>query len=245
MMSSILACTIAELDGRITERTLEVVRSYNLGSATRDASDAVHHQAEVAKSGVRIAFDVPAPRIYPIATWAITSGVEVGVQGRRTSGEVEIVIFVDSDGELLIGVASDHTDRDLERASIVWSKQACPNVLAPVLWRWSDVRDHWDRCELWSDLDGDPYQRCGVAIFRDPEELVALVRERAEVPATGFMIFCGTYVSITGELAFGDSWSFGLVDPVLGRRIDHSYALLHLLDEVTEGFRVPLHVEGV
>jgi hypothetical protein len=243
-MTTTLACTIAEQDGTATHHLLAVSRSYNLGSATRDAGEAVHHQEEVAKSGVRIAFDVPAPRIYPIAPWAITTDTAVGVQGRRTSGEVEIVIVVDQGGEMLIGVASDHTDRDLERTSIVWSKQACPNVLAPVLWRWVDVKDHWDRCELWSDLDGQPYQRCGVAIFRDPEELVALVRERADVPETGFMIFCGTYVSVTGELAFGDTWSFGLADPVLGRRIEHAYTLGYLLEEVRDGFRVPLHVEG-
>lgn len=243
-MSVLFTVSIAELDGSRSTREIAIDRSYNLGSATRDADEAVHHQEEVAKSGVRIAFDIPAPRIYPIAPWAITSAASVGVQGHRTSGEVEIVIVVDADGELLVGVGSDHTDRDLERTSIVWSKQACPNILAPTLWRWRDVKDHWDACQLWCDLDGEPYQRCGVSIFRDPEELVRIVRERAEVPPVGFAIFSGTYVSVTGELAFGDVWSFGMEDPVLSRRIAHEYRVEHLLDEVHDGFRVPLHVQG-
>jgi 2-keto-4-pentenoate hydratase/2-oxohepta-3-ene-1,7-dioic acid hydratase in catechol pathway len=241
-MTTTLDVTVVAKDGSSAARKLTVRRSYNLGSATRDAGEAVHHQEEVAKSGVRIAFDIPAPRIYPIAPWALTTEDAVGVLGPRTSGEVEIVIVVDEDGEVLVGVGSDHTDRDLERMSILWSKQSCPNVLAPVLWRWADVKDHWDSCELWCDLDGEPYQRCGVAIFRDPEELIALVRERAEVPEAGFMIFCGTYVSVTGSLAFGERWTFGLVDPILDRRIEHSYTVDLLLAEVNDGFRVPLRV---
>lgn len=243
-MTTPLDVIIAATDGTTTPRTVLVHRSYNLGSATRDAAEAVHHQEEVAKSGVRIAFDIPAPRIYPIAPWALTSATAVGVHGPRTSGEVEFLMFVDDGGEMFIGVGSDHTDRDLERTSILWSKQACPNILAPVLWHWSEVKDHWNRCELWSNLDGEPYQRCSVAIFRDPEELVALVRDRADVPETGFMVFSGTYVSMTGDLAFGKRWDFGLVDPVLGRSLEHGYDVERLLDEMLDGFRVPLHVQG-
>lgn len=243
-MTTTFETVIVDRDGTTHPSTLAISRSYNLGSATRNAAEAVHHQEEVAKSGIRIAFDIPAPRIYPIAPWALTTAEEIGVQGARTSGEVEIVIVVAQGGEVLIGVGSDHTDRDLERTSIVWSKQACPNVLAPTLWRWADIKEHWDRCELWSELDGEPYQRCGVAIFRDPEEFIAIVRERAEVPSDGFMIFCGTYVSVTGDLAFGDRWTFGMTDPVLGRSIEHGYDVVRVLDEVRDGFRVPLHVEG-
>jgi len=240
-MSGSVDVVVVSAEGNVTPRTLEVSRAYNLGSATRDAAEAVHHQEEVARSGVRIAFDIPAPRIYPLAPWAITTAERVGVQGPRTSGEVEIVIIVQED-DLLIGVGSDHTDRDLERTSIVWSKQACPNVIAPEVWRWAEIRDHWDRCTLWSDLDGSPYQRCGVDVFLDPEELVSIVRDRADMPRSGAVIFSGTYVSVTGELAFGRHWSFGIEDPVLGRRIEHSYELDLLLDEVEAPFRVPLHV---
>lgn len=239
-----LLLRVADIDGSESERRFSIHRAYNLGSATRDAEEAIHHQEEVAKSGVRIAFDIPAPRIYPIASWALTSASSIGVHGPRTSGEVEFVVVVDDAGDLLIGVASDHTDRDLERTSILWSKQSCPNVLAPALWRWADVKDHWDQCDLWSDLDGAPYQRCSVSIFRHPEDLVALVRERADVPATGFMIFSGTYVSVTGELAFGRRWTFGLTDPVVGRSLQHGYDVEMILDEIHDGFRVPLHVEG-
>ena len=241
-MTTTISATVLPVDGPAVERTFDVRRQYNLGSATRDADVARHHQEEVAKEGIQIAFDIPAPRIYPIGPWALTTHTDIAVQGSRTSGEVEIVLVVDDD--LYIGVGSDHTDRALERTSIPWSKQACPNILAPALWRWSDVADHWDECQLSCDLDGEPYQRVGVAAFLAPLDVLALVRERAEVPERGFVVFCGTYVSVTGELGFGSRWSFGLSDPVLGRQIEHAYEVSELLPEVHDGFRVPLVAGG-
>lgn len=235
---SALHATICAADGKEIARTFEVRRQYNLGSATREAETARHHQEEVAKSGISIAFDVPAPRIYPIGPWALTTEHEVIVQGPRTSGEVEIVLVLDD--ELYVGVGSDHTDRDLEQTSIPWSKQACPNVLAPVLWRWSDVHEHWDACQLSCDLDGEPYQRVGVDAFLNPEDVLDVLRERADVPDRGVVVFCGTYVSVTGELGFGTRWSFALSDPVLGREIAHAYQIAQLLPELHEGYRVPL-----
>jgi hypothetical protein len=237
-MTTTVEVTIAGADGSQSRRVVEVRRQYNLGSATRDAATAEHHQQEVAKAGIKIAFDVPAPRIYPIGPWALTTDGQVTVQGARTSGEVEIVLVVDD--EVYVGVGSDHTDRELERVSIPWSKQVCPNVLAPVLWRWADVRGHWDSCTLACDLDGEPYQRVGVEAFLDPDAVLEILRERADVPDAQFAVFCGTYVSLSGSLGFGSEWSFSLEDPVLGRSISHAYEVVGLLDELQEGYRVPL-----
>ena len=62
-----LTCSIAPLSGNELSRTISINRNYNLGSATRDPETAKAHQEEVAVAGVAIAFDVPAPRIYPIS----------------------------------------------------------------------------------------------------------------------------------------------------------------------------------
>ncbi len=234
----------ADVDGPdgLDRRGFAVARMYNLGSATRDPVVAEDHQREVADAGVRIAFDVPAPRIYPIAPWALTTGDEVAVQGPRTSGEVEIVLVVDD--ELYVGVGSDHTDRDLERVSIPWSKQSCPNVVAPRLWRWRDVADHWDVCTLTSTVDGRPYQDTSVAQFLHPDDVLATVRDRADVPERGVVVFCGTIVSVTAQLGFGSRWSFALRDPVLRRSLEHTYDVVELMGEIRPGFRVPLTAAG-
>ena len=125
--------------GGVKRTELELSRVFNLGSATRDPETARAHQDEVKHIGITIAFDVPAPRIYPMSTQGVSTASEVTVQTGRSSGEVEIVLYMAD--ELYVGVGSDHTDRALEKVSIVWSKQACANVLAPTLWRFSDIAE--------------------------------------------------------------------------------------------------------
>lgn len=242
-MPHVFRATVASADGTTEEREVAVRRMYNLGSATRDASVAVHHQEEVAAAGVQIAFDVPAPRIYPIAPYALTSERVVEVHTQRSSGEVEIVLVL-TGGEVLVGVGSDHTDRDLERHSIVYSKQACPNVLAPTLWRLEDVAAHWDQCVLESWVDGELYQQTPTGTFLAPEDLLDVLRSRADVPDDGVVLFAGTIVALSGQLQFGTTWTFRLHDPVLDRELRHEYVVEELMPEVHDGFRVPMTVTG-
>lgn len=221
-----------------TTRALHAQRIYNLGSAVRDAEEARAHQEEVADIGVRIAFDVPAPRIYPVPPWTLVTDVDVPVLTEETSGEVEIVLWVAD--ELYVGVGSDHTDRALEAVSIPWSKQACPNVIAPQLWRWADVADHWDVCQLACDVDGQPYQRMGVNIFLHPDDILRTVRERIDVPDRDFVVYCGTYVSVEKRLQYGKVWDIRLEDPHLGRTLTHTYRVSSIRTEIHEPYRVPL-----
>lgn len=222
-----------------SSKRLQVARMYNLGSATRDAAVAVDHQEEVARAGVRIALHVPAPRIYPIDSFALTTGHSVGVHGPRTSGEVEIVLVVSD--RLYVGVGSDHTDRDLERASIVWSKQINPNVLAPTLWDFEEIADHWDQCIMRSTVDGRPYQDVSVSAFLSPPDILRILRERVPgMPERDVVVFCSTIVALDKELGFGDSWQFEMEDPVLQRKISHTYQVEPLYNDIAEAYRVPL-----
>ena len=236
-MSSFEATIITQAGA--ASRRFEVRRMYNLGSATRDAAVAVDHQEEVARAGVRIALHVPAPRIYPIDAFALTTGNAVGVHGPRTSGEVEIVLVVSD--RLYVGVGSDHTDRDLERASIVWSKQINPNVLAPTLWDYEEIADHWDACVMRSTVDGRPYQDVSVSAFLSPPDILRILRERVPgMPARDVVVFCSTIVALDKELGFGDRWQFEMEDPVLHRKISHTYQVEPLFSEIAEAYRVPL-----
>ena len=82
-----LTMSVEHIDGNIKEQSLHIARMYNFGSATRDPQSAVAHQEEVAKSGIHIAVDVPAPRIYPIGLHALDTSDSVFVQSTQTSGE--------------------------------------------------------------------------------------------------------------------------------------------------------------
>lgn len=233
-----LAVELDDGEGRRAAR-LPVRRMYNLGSATRDAGTAAAHHKEVARAGSYIAFDVPAPRIYPIGAHALTTGDEVLVHDDETSGEVEIVIAVAD--RVYVGVGSDHSDRALERVSIPWSKQVCPNVLAPVLWPFEPIRARWDQCVLRSWVDGRLYQEVPVAAFLHPDDILATLGQRvSELPERDYLVFCGTVASLDKALGFGRRWSFELEDPAGRRRIRHDYAIRNLFDEIRSEFRVPV-----
>jgi 4-hydroxyphenylacetate 3-monooxygenase len=237
-MSRSLPVTVEAADGSAHAENFVIRRMYNFGSATRDPETAVAHQQEVAKSGIHIAFDVPAPRIYPIALHALTTDDQVYVQTERTSGEVEIVVHVAD--RIYVGVGSDHTDRAMETVSIPGSKQACANHLAPVFWPYEEIRDAWDGCVLRSWVDGRLYQEVGVDAFLKPEDIVEVLRARVSgVPERDFTIFCGTIVSVDKALGYGKSWRYALDAPGTGRRIEASYDVVDILAEVKPDFRVP------
>lgn len=233
-----LAVDLVSASG-IKRADLALSRVFNLGSATRNPETARAHQEEVKHIGITIAFDVPAPRIYPMSSQVISTADEVTVQTDRSSGEVEIVLYMGD--ELYVGVGSDHTDRALEKVSIVWSKQACANVLAPVLWRFADIAAHWDECRMTSHVGGQLYQDCSVAAFLRPEDMLRILSERTvSLPKRDFMVFCGTIASLDKTMGFGADWSFSMTDPVLKRNISHAYRVINLMNEIKPGFRVPV-----
>lgn len=226
--------TIERLSGA-EPLTVDVVRAYNLGFTIRDAVKMQAHLDEVAKEGVTPPSCETPPLIFPISPWAWLTDTECLIQTPHTSGEVEI-FMIDTGRELLVGVGSDHTDRKLEGADIPWSKQVAPNIVAPVVWAWGDVVEHWDECTLDSFVTKDGvrshYQHASVAEFWRPPEMVAGVEGR--VPDLAPRLFVsGTVVSLDHRLIYGDRWELFLTDPVLGRRISHTYDVVVLEEEIT------------
>ncbi|NIQ18355.1 MAG: DUF2848 domain-containing protein, partial [Candidatus Aenigmarchaeota archaeon] len=61
------------------------------------------------------------PMLFPVLSHNITTAGQIQVVGSRTSGEAEFVLLLDGEN-IFVGVGSDHTDRDLERHSIMKSK---------------------------------------------------------------------------------------------------------------------------
>jgi 4-hydroxyphenylacetate 3-monooxygenase len=165
-------------------------------------------------------------------------GDEVFVQSNRTSGEVEIVIYVSD--RVYVGVGSDHTDRALETFSIPGSKQACVNHLAPMLWPYDEIADSWDDCILRSWVDDRLYQEVGVSKFLAPLDILSVLKERVSgVPDQNYMVYCGTYVSVDKALGFGSNWRYQLDAPSRNRQIESSYEVVDILAEVRSNFRVP------
>jgi hypothetical protein len=235
-VSQPILLTVAGREGTET-RELAVERVFNLGFTVRDQERMQRHLDEM--KDIKVPRPKRPPIIFPVGTWALTTSDEIPVQFEKTSGEVEFVI-IDDGTELLVGVGSDHTDRALEEYNIPWSKQAAPNVLAPVVWRWSEVRDHWDDVTIESWIGDRPgadmalYQRGSAKEFWTPPEMVESVRERlAPVPGTR-VFYSGTMSTEEGALNYGRVFRIRLHDPVLGRSIEHQYTVTVLAEEVSE-----------
>ena len=235
-MKQPISVTVAGLSGA-EERQLSVARLYNLGFTVRDQERMQRHLDEM--KDIKVPRPKRPPIIFPVATWALTTADEVAVQFDRTSGEVEIVI-VDDGGELLVGIGSDHTDRALEEYNIPWSKQSAPNVMAPVLWRWSEVQEQWDSVVIESWVAERPgaemklYQRGSASEFWTPVEMVESVKDRL-APVEGSRVFySGTISTEQGALDYGRVFRMRLHDPALGRSIEHEYRVTVLSEEVSE-----------
>lgn len=226
------------VDGKTGRTSLPfpVRRVYNLGFTIRDAAKMQAHLDEVAKEGVPPPRTDNPPIIFPISSWATITDDEVPVQYEKTSGEIEIVTLVLGD-DVYVGVGSDHTDRALEAVDIPWSKQVTPNVLAPVVWRWQDVAEHWDSVLMESFVREHGtrklFQKAGVAEFWTPIEMRDSLKGRI-VPVTegGMVLFSGTVVSVDHQLSYGREWTIRMMDPVLNRTIEHTYNVIVLKEEV-------------
>jgi hypothetical protein len=165
------------------------------------------------------------PMFYLLSASLLTTAADITVIGGSTSGEVECLLVSRDDG-LWVGLASDHTDRALERTSVAKSKQVCQKPAAATLWRFDDVAPHWDQLELRSFVDAggvlSPYQEGTAAAMLPPEALIKLLIERGGTFAPGTAMFCGTLATLFA-ISPSPRFEIELHDPVLGRTIRHAY----------------------
>jgi hypothetical protein len=192
------------------------------GWTGRDETALNAHIEELAELG--IAPPKSVPMFYRVAATLITTRTVVQMVGREASGEVEAVLWKHA-GALYVGVGSDHTDRKLEAVGITLSKQLCAKPVSAVVWPWAEVAPHWDQVVLRSRVSGgDVYQEGAAASLRRPDELLALYESREGPLPDGAVMFCGT-LAVHGGIRFSEEMQLELVDPVLGRTIQHRYTV--------------------
>jgi hypothetical protein len=202
-----------------------VRRVVNAGYVGRNQDAVRAHIEELAREGIPL---------FPFLSANLTTAGEIEVIGGTTSGEVEYVLLLDG-GEIFVGVGSDHTDRALERDSIVKSKQICANVLSREVWRHDEVKPHWDDLVLRSWVrqtatDAEVlYQEARLATILSAEALLALVRSRvSDDRHDGMVIYSGTIPLKSGHTIYGETFRAELFDPVLGRSLSCVYRAVQL-----------------
>lgn len=188
------------------------------GWTGRNTQAVQHHIDELAALGVSPPSQVPL--FYRVACSLLSQSDEIEVLGQGTSGEVE-PLLVNHDGDLFLGFASDHTDRDLETVSVAASKQACAKPVANRLWRFNQVAAHLDqlilRCEIEQDGEWITYQDGSLSAILPLADLA----ERAGLADRQAML-CGT-LSAIGGVRPASAYRMTLIDPILDRSLDLSY----------------------
>ena len=193
------------------------------GWTGRDARRVDEHIEELKALGV--APPSKTPLFYRVSASRLTVAEEIETSGDNSSGEVETVL-VNVEGSLWVGVGSDHTDRGVEGYSVAVSKQMCDKPLAPELWAFDDVAEHWDSLELRSWLvtgtERRLYQEGATSALLEPGTLIDKYAGGSLPEETA--MFCGTLPAIRGVRP-AERFAFELHDPILDRTIAHQYAV--------------------
>lgn len=222
-----LTFTLETQTGR-SERQIAIDRLIVAGWTGRDRAKMEAHIAELEALGVTRPKTTPV--FYRVSASRLTTAPVIEVPGSDSSGEAETLLINDG-GTLLVGLASDHTDRKVEAYNITVSKQICDKPCAPVLWPLDEVQPHWDRLQLASVIEEDgalkAYQHGSVAGMLAPAELIAALEAEGDSFGPGSAMFGGTLPAL-GGVRPAPSFAMTLEDPVLGRKIGHRYEIVSL-----------------
>ena len=154
------------------------------------------------------------------------------VLGEKTCGEVEYVIVV-QEGTVYIGVGSDHTDRVLETTDVPRAKQICPKPMAGTLWRYEELKDHWDTICLhsWQTVEGQEtaYQDGTLAEILPVETILTELDQRVGA-IDHCVIFSGTVPLLNG-FRFGSRFRYEMHDAVLNRTLSGAYGVRVMKEE--------------
>lgn len=208
----------------------EIKRAVIAGWTGRNTEALEAHIRELEALGVQRPKSVPI--FYRVSASLLTQADEIEVMADGSTGEIEFVLYALQDG-MWIGVGSDHTDRKAETIGVTLSKQMCAKPVSARVWRFDDVLPHWDRLILRSFIhvgkERRLYQEGPVTTMRAPADLISRYQGKDKLEQ-GTAMFCGT-LAVHGGVVFADAFEMELEDPVLKRKLSHSYRVLPLPNE--------------
>jgi hypothetical protein len=222
-----LTFTVIDRSGSAVPLTLGIDQAVIAGWTGRDPVARDKHIAELEAIG--IARPATTPIYYRCSARRLTQDDSIEACGNDSSGEVEFIL-IGWQGRILVGLASDHTDRKVESYSVTVSKQMCDKPIASTLWELEDVIGHWDRMVLrsWAWIGGkrELYQEGTLDAMLPVKELLARGFEGGKLP-DGCAMFGGTFAA-KGGIRPADRFEYELEDPVLKRVIRHAYDVITL-----------------
>jgi len=209
------------------------VRRVLLGGYTaRDEAAVRRYIDKLEEEGIAPPDEVPT--FFAVGAELVTTADAIDVSGDETCGEVEFALIIDGDGDVYVAAASDHTDRALEQVSIPAAKQACPKPLSQRVWRYSDLRPHWDDLVMRSFTPAESpheYQQAGANTLIHPDDLIALAESRIGSDLAGTVLFGGSFSSLGGGFTFSDSFRAEIHDPVTNDTLVAGYKVTNVLEK--------------
>ncbi|TDD85919.1 DUF2848 family protein [Actinomadura rubrisoli] len=176
------------------------------GYTGRDERATRAHIEELAAIGVPEPPTVPA--FYRLDPALLTTEPAIAVDGGNTSGEVEPVL-IRHRGRHYLGVGSDHTDRDIERADVGAAKAACPKPLGDRVVALPDDTS-WDAIRVESSVDGRRYQSGRLSALRTPADLLGRLAGALGDLDGDLVVFAGTLPLLDGAFVPGSRWRLAL-----------------------------------
>lgn len=217
---------MTKLTFQVPDRTaveVEVNQVLNAGYAGRDQERVQAHIDELSELGIPA--PTTTPTLYAVSPYLARQASTVDVQHDRTSGEVEWALVITGD-DVLLTVACDHTDRQLEVHGVAWSKNASPDILGTNAWRLADLADHLDAVRLRAWVGSGEQRRLiqegTLADLLPPNYWLDVLRTRG-MYRPGTVLLSGTVAMIEGVDQFAEHWEVELSDEVSGRVISHAY----------------------
>lgn len=220
-----------QADGQSTPLPVEYDQLLAIGYAGRNIAKTMEHIKELEEQ-----LGVPAPKkiptIFQMSNMLLTQDPDINFVGNDSCGEVEYIIITQGE-EIYIGIGSDHTDRKLESASVPKAKQVCPKPIGHEVWRYSDVKDHWDSIKLnsYQVVDGVevPYQKGTLADILPVEHLLGELKERIG-DVSHCVIYSGT-VPVLDGFKYGSKFRCEMIDETLGRTLSMEYEINVISEE--------------
>ena len=207
----------------------EVKKMLNGGFTGRNQEEVQKHVDELKAKGIGAPDETPC--FFPVFRDLITQ--EDIIDCLSDSGhtpEAEFVMLCTQD-DIYITVGSDHTDRDLEKDSIPKAKQIYPNIIGQKVWKYSEIKEHWDDIELKSWIK-DPdsgeiilFQDTKLSAMLTPDDLLEEAKKTAELDSLdGLVILSGT-VAANKQINYTSYFKVQLVDKKSNREITCEYEM--------------------
>lgn len=180
---------------------------------------------EIAVSGLLLIQGTPQGLgSYWLQPYLVTTGNYVRMVSEAHAGELAYALLVKDEGEIYVTVASDHTDKEAEKCSLVAGKHMYPKVIARRTWRLRDVEARWGDLELrsWVEVNGEKRQVSSLrgSDFPSPGEVVPLIARAAGDVRNLIAIVKPSLQQSPITSSYNE---IGMQDPATGKSISHYY----------------------